>query len=25
MRVSFPPSRGGCALAEVRFNFTPRE
>lgn len=25
MRVTFPPSRGGCALAEVRFNFTPRE
>ncbi|TAK24949.1 MAG: AgmX/PglI C-terminal domain-containing protein [Myxococcaceae bacterium] len=25
MRVSFPPSRGGCALAEVRYNFTPRE
>lgn len=25
MRVVFPPSRGGCALAEVRFNFTPRE
>ena len=25
MRVAFPPSRGGCALAEVRFNFTPRE
>ncbi len=25
MRISFPPSRGGCAIAEVRFNFTPRE
>lgn len=24
-RVSFPPSRGGCAVAEVRFNFSPRE
>jgi hypothetical protein len=25
MRVTYPPSRGGCAVAEVRFNFTPRE
>lgn len=24
-RVAFPPSRGGCAIAEVRFNFSPRE
>lgn len=25
MRIAFPASRGGCAIAEVRFNFTPRE
>ena len=25
MRMVFPPSRGGCALAEVRFNLSPRE
>lgn len=25
MRVTYPASRGGCAVAEVRFNFTPRE
>ncbi len=25
MRVTFPPSRNGCAIAEVRFNFTPRD
>lgn len=24
MRVSFPPSRGGCALKDVRFNFSPQ-
>ncbi|MDO9022668.1 MAG: AgmX/PglI C-terminal domain-containing protein [Deltaproteobacteria bacterium] len=25
MRLTYPASRGGCAVAEVRFNFTPRE
>lgn len=24
-RLSYPPARGGCALSEVRFNFSPRE
>ncbi|MBL8602926.1 MAG: AgmX/PglI C-terminal domain-containing protein [Myxococcales bacterium] len=24
-RLSYPASRGGCALSEVRFNFSPRE
>lgn len=24
-RLTVPPSRGGCALAQVRFNFSPRE
>lgn len=23
--ATWPPARGGCAIAEVRFNFTPRE
>jgi hypothetical protein len=25
LRLTYPASRGGCANAEVRFNFTPRE
>lgn len=24
-RLSVPPSRGGCAIAQVRYNFSPRE
>lgn len=24
-RLSYPPARGGCALSEVRFNFSPRD
>ncbi|MEZ4410731.1 MAG: AgmX/PglI C-terminal domain-containing protein [Polyangiales bacterium] len=24
-RVTYPPARGGCAIAEVSFNFTPRD
>ncbi len=24
-RLTVPPSRGGCAIAQVRFNFAPRE
>lgn len=24
-RLSYPPSRGGCAIAEVNYNFAPRE
>ena len=24
-RLQVPPARGGCALAQVRFNFSPRE
>lgn len=24
-RLTYPPSRGGCAIAEVNYNFAPRE
>ncbi len=24
-RITVPPARGGCAIAQVRFNFSPRE
>ena len=24
-RLTYPAARGGCALSEVRFNFSPRD